>query len=105
MTIPAPDILWHLSKAWFQDLQIQNSKFSDPGHFEAEITDFAKNLIKELTPSRNLALGVWARAQLLNAKLFRERHFFVNAKLFSRTPHFSVDAYFCVNAKLFRERR
>ena len=47
----------------FRISKIQDSKFSDWGHFEPEIIDFVKKLIRKMAPSQNRVLGVWARAQ------------------------------------------
>ena len=42
----------------FRISKIQDSKFSDWGHFEPEIIDFVKKLIRKMAPSQNRVLGV-----------------------------------------------
>ena len=42
----------------FRISNIQDSKFSDWGHFEPEIIDFVKKLIRKMAPSQNRVLGV-----------------------------------------------
>ena len=51
-----------------------------------------------MTTSQNLVSGVWARAQLLNAKL-------LNAKLFRERQTFSWTPNFFVNANFYCERK
>ena len=38
--------------------EIPNSRFADFGYFEPDITDFVKNLIREVTASQNWILAV-----------------------------------------------